>query len=245
MLVLDAEILSAAGLDDPDAILTKPIGTVVKAAVPGHEVRHIDGVGAAGLFIKRVHGADVREVSNEWRILSHLARHGIPAPLPVALVERRKAAGIVTRGIPVAATLEERLVRERGPGDAQDLLRRLALLVRDLHDAGVNHRDLYIGHILIDSDACLWLVDLGRAEKRRRVPRYRIIKDLAALDFSTPARIAGDAARLRFLRRYAGKAIQKRRLRALARAVRRKSLRMRRHAERKIARGDTNIHVNT
>ncbi|NRA96492.1 MAG: hypothetical protein HRU14_09820, partial [Planctomycetes bacterium] len=190
---------------------------------------------------KRVTG-DHKEIENEVAILVHLRSAGLPVAEPLAFATRPPTSALVTRAMPVVTTLERRILDSHaGLVFAQPL----AELVRQLHDAGVNHRDLYLGHVLVATDDALWLVDLGRAEHRRRVPRHRIVKDLAALDFSTPSRIASDAARLRFLYRYLGASASHRRIVSLARAVRRKSKKMRRHAERKIARGEPNVHVNT
>lgn len=244
MIVADADLLAAAGLSDPEEILSGEVGEIVKAAVAGHEVRKVVR-GDTVLFVKRIRDGDEREIVNEWSILGHLASQAVPAPKRVALVEGRRQAALVTEGVSVAATLEDALVRGTGPISRDRAARVLPALVRRLHAAGVNHRDLYLGHILVDPSADLWLVDLGRAERRRRVPRHRVVKDLAALDFSTPQRVASDWSRLRFLMSYTERLLPRRKLRALARAVRRKSARMRRHAERKIARGDANIHVNT
>lgn len=229
------QALADAGLADDDAILAAEVGSVVKAAVAGHEVRQI-----GDLYVKRVTG-NHREITNELDVLVHLREAGLPVAEPVAVAVKPPTAALVTRALPVVSTLEQRVL---GKDDALGFAAPLADLVRRLHHAGVNHRDLYLGHVLVGADDALWLVDLGRAEKRRRIPRHRIVKDLAALDFSTPSRIASEAVRLRFLYRYLGSGATRRQVVALARAARRKSLKMRRHAERKIARGDSNIHVN-
>jgi len=244
MVVVDAAALAGAGLEDPRVILHGDVGELVKAAVAGHEVRRIT-TPRGSVFIKRIKGRDVAEIAHEWAMLCHLQEHRVPAPEPIALVEEPAAAALVTHGLPVVGTLEDAIVRNSGAISVETAARALPDLVRALHQAGVNHRDLYIGHVMVDSDGGLRLVDLGRAERRKRIPRHRLVKDLAALDFSTPERAVGDALRWRFLRTYMGKAAPRKRLIALARAIRRKSARMRRHAERKIARGDANIHVNS
>jgi hypothetical protein len=51
-------------------------------------------------------------------------------------------------------------------------------------------------------------------------------------------------ARDDFLRAYCGEEVNERRLSRLASAVERKRRRLRAYAERKLARGDPNIHVN-
>ena len=134
---------------------------------------------------------------------------------------------------------QRRLVDDAGrrPGQLDNLLRQL-------HDSGVNHRDYYAGHVLVDRLDRLHLVDLGRAEIRRRVPRRRVIKDLAAFLFSVPERVVDVELREHFVRSYLGENPETR-VTDLVATVTRKSRWMRRHAERKLARGETNIHVNT
>ncbi len=72
----------------------------------------------------------------------------------------------------------------------QFLLTNVARMVRDMHRAGVNHRDLYICHFLLRnheaglSAASLHLIDLHRAQKRDTTPIRWRNKDLAALHFS-------------------------------------------------------------
>jgi len=66
----------------------------------------------------------------------------------------------------------------------------LALASRTLHGNGVNHRDYYICHFLLDVSGD-WrdgitasLIDLHRAQLRRKTPRRWVIKDVAGLYFS-------------------------------------------------------------
>jgi hypothetical protein len=119
----------------------------------------------------------------------------------------------------------------------------VASLVRELHARGVQHRDFYLTHLLVGADGGLYVADLGRARLLPRLGWLRRIKDLAALDFSTPARAASDWARMRFLREYAG-ASPKWRLRLVAWLVRSKARRMRRHVARQIARLEPNYHLS-
>lgn len=92
------------------------------------------------------------------------------------------------------------------------LIRRLAGISRVLHGAGINHRDYYLCHFLLDVSAPvdaesiahrkLHLIDLHRAQIRARVPRRWRVKDLGALYYS--ALDIGLTRRdvLRFLRVY-------------------------------------------
>ncbi len=75
------------------------------------------------------------------------------------------------------------------------LVQRIATIARVLHQSGVNHRDFYLCHFLLEvsqglpaipSDmARLYVIDLHRVQLRRHTPRRWIIKDIAALYFSS------------------------------------------------------------
>lgn len=88
----------------------------------------------------------------------------------------------------------------------------LARFIAGFHAAGFVHRDLYLSHVFItrppepDSPAVdrpeFALIDLQRVFR----PRWRrlrwVVKDLAALDYSTPHACVSRLGRLRFLARY-------------------------------------------
>jgi heptose I phosphotransferase len=100
----------------------------------------------------------------------------------------------------------------------QALILRLADIARRLHGAGINHRDFYLCHFLLDisapitaasvTQAPLYLMDLHRAQIRKRVPRRWLIKDLGGLYYS--ALDIGLRRRdiLRFLRAYGGRPLR-------------------------------------
>lgn len=95
----------------------------------------------------------------------------------------------------------------------RQLIERVAEIARDMHAAGINHRDFYLCHFLLPRAAAeaqvlaahpLYLMDLHRAQIRQRVPRRWRIKDLGGLYYS--ALDIGLSRRdvLRFLRHYCG-----------------------------------------
>ncbi|MDX1802652.1 MAG: lipopolysaccharide core heptose(I) kinase RfaP [Alcanivorax sp.] len=77
-------------------------------------------------------------------------------------------------------------------GFKKSLIKRVADISGIMHSAGVNHRDFYLCHFLINADDAerecaggpLYLIDLHRAQIRGKVPRRWLIKDLAGLYFS-------------------------------------------------------------
>ena len=66
------------------------------------------------------------------------------------------------------------------------LIKETARIAAILHKNGINHRDFYICHFLLNPHTLtLYLIDLHRAQIRRKTPKRWIIKDLAGLYFSS------------------------------------------------------------
>lgn len=92
------------------------------------------------------------------------------------------------------------------------LIEKVANIAERLHNSGVNHRDFYICHFLLDlasvtapftpEKLVLSLIDLHRVQLRSRTPRRWVLKDLAALHFSSMDVGLTRRDRLRFLRIY-------------------------------------------
>lgn len=180
--------------------------------------------GAGLLFVKRyespplpqqlkriLSGAVRRSTARmEWERVRALAAAGIDAVQPVALAERmigpwERASAVVLAGVP-GESLEARVRRVPGRID-RELLLGLARYAARFHRAGFIHRDLYLSHVYVEPFGAGWrfrLIDLARLFR----PRWRhgrwIVKELAALDYSTPPHAASAADRLRFLKEYLG-----------------------------------------
>ncbi|HEC13841.1 MAG TPA: lipopolysaccharide core heptose(I) kinase RfaP [Acidiferrobacteraceae bacterium] len=94
------------------------------------------------------------------------------------------------------------------------LIHDVASLTHRLHAHGVNHRDFYLCHLRVDREGPtamngpfkLYVMDLHRAQLRRRTPRRWIVKDLSALLYSmllNPSAVAFTRRDgLRFIRAY-------------------------------------------
>jgi len=88
------------------------------------------------------------------------------------------------------------------------LLRKLADSARRMHGAGINHRDFYICHFHLDehslacSEPSCYLIDLHRAQIRRKTPRRWLLKDLGGLYFSAMNCGLTHRDLLRFMRHY-------------------------------------------
>lgn len=88
----------------------------------------------------------------------------------------------------------------------QALIRKVADIAAKLHQNGMNHRDFYICHFLLqhqDPDQ-LYLIDLHRAQIRKTTPIRWIIKDVAGLYFSSKGNMTLRDM-LRFMQIYSGK----------------------------------------
>lgn len=150
----------------------------------------------------------------EWDNTLALRSADIPTPHPVALADDASSGRSVffTEELPGAIPLDDYLasLRDVSPGAAlrvPELARRVGALVRRFHEAGFNHRDLYLSHLFIcpDDPQQLYLIDLQRVQHRRWWRRRRwIVKDLAQLCYSWKPVATGPTDVARFLRAYAG-----------------------------------------
>ena len=90
----------------------------------------------------------------------------------------------------------------------QKIIQQLAYIVGTMHRAGVNHRDCYICHFLLykpsltQSSPTIYLIDLHRAQLRKKVPVRWVAKDLAGVYFSSMAIGLTRRDLLRFLEVY-------------------------------------------
>ena len=96
------------------------------------------------------------------------------------------------------------------------VIRKVATIAARLHKNGVNHRDLYLCHLRLDvSDGDrpdpdrlrIYVMDLHRAQLRRAAPKRWIVKDIAALLYSSLCAAHLTLSRgdcLRFIEAYSG-----------------------------------------
>lgn len=182
-------------------------------------------------------------VERHWVLT--LGAAGLPVPRLAAFGEEL-AGGRERRSVLVlhdvgGESLERWADRVRRPAP-RALVAAVADLIRGLHERRFIHRDLYLAHIfLTNGDAHhpeLCLIDLQRVlHAPWRWGRWRA-RELAQLDYSTPAAVAGRTARLFFLKRYLGCGrLSSRRTRALLRRIARKREGIAAHDARARARG--------
>lgn len=172
----------------------------------------------------------------------HLSAADIAATLPVAFGQQmvgpwEKRSFLLMCEVP-GESLERWVPRHLCPPDSEtdgtlrrNRLDQLADFVARFHDTGFVHRDLYLSHIFISVDnsgvATFALIDLQRVFCPIVRKRRWAIKDLAALNFSTPADRVSVTERLRFLCRYTRTCKQFGSARSLVRSIHRKTKWMR------------------
>lgn len=97
------------------------------------------------------------------------------------------------------------------------IVKKVAEVARRLHQNGVNHRDFYICHFLVNSKSMekvsdeglhIYLIDLHRVQLRKKVPERWAIKDLAGLYFSSIDIGLNKKDILRFMKFYSGKPLR-------------------------------------
>ena len=164
------------------------------------------GAGAERRAIQRLH-----EIGVPTMQAAGYGRQGWPAARQRSFIITDELAGIVSfeqlaqgvAGPPLEADLKRRLIRQ------------MADLTRRLHRNGVNHRDLYLCHFALQLDTAkspgpsVYVIDLHRVQCRARTPRRWIIKDLAALYFSSLDLPPARRDLLRFIRYYSDKPLRR------------------------------------
>lgn len=176
------------------------------------------GVGWAEIVKNLLNGRlPVLGAGDEYRALRTLQRTEVSTPRIAAYAQlggnpARRRSVIVTDALGDTQSLEAFCAGWRqsppGPVAKMQLIRAVAELGRALHGAGVNHRDYYLCHIHLRQPAApparpqLVLIDLHRAQVRRRVPYRWRVKDLAGLYFSAMDLGLTRRDRLRFVRHY-------------------------------------------
>ena len=160
----------------------------------------------------------VVSAKNEWQALQRLEQLNIPAAKIVGYGYRgwnpaTRQSFILTRELPPHHSLED-LCRDWNItppafGLKQNLLKEVARIARVLHENGINHRDFYICHFLLAEKSLhtthrplLYVMDLHRAQLRKKVPERWVIKDLAGLYFSSKDIGLTKRDLLRFMKEY-------------------------------------------
>ena len=155
----------------------------------------------------------------EWYALNKLKDIGISTMQPVAYsYEGWNPASvrscIVTKELENTLSLEE--LFEKGPvgfGLKRQLINQVARISEKLHGNGINHRDYYICHFLMETSESiqpkLYLIDLHRAQIRKRTPFRWLVKDIGGLFYSVFDLDFTKRDLFRFIRIYSQKSLRR------------------------------------
>lgn len=227
----DLERIWAAG--DPFAQAARQDGDIYRCREGRRTLRF--EAGGQSYFLKYHAGIGWSEISKnltqaKWPILGAMsevrairavASAGIDTLTIVGYGQRgfnpaRRESFLVTEDLTDTVSLEDWGERWRSrpgsPGFKWTLIRRVGEIAKAMHDAGVNHRDFYLGHFLVSrsalegeqDEAAIHLIDLHRSQVRGRVPRRWRVKDIGGLYFSTARLGLTRRDLLRFVKAYAG-----------------------------------------
>lgn len=166
---------------------------------------------------------------NEWRAIQRLQELDVDTMVLVGYGERglspaARESFVITGALEETVSLEDFCAPwEKNPpaGKAElrlkrALIDRLAEVSRRLHENGINHRDYYLCHFLLDRSADalrapaprVALIDLHRVQIRRRTPRRWMIKDIGGLYFSSMRIGLTRHDIYRFMKRYSNKCLR-------------------------------------
>lgn len=129
----------------------------------------------------------------EWTALRRFAELGLPTARGVAVAELRAGRTLVGGGLIVSYLEHTRPLSEVAstifddPGRWEEgfqLLQDVGRLVRRVHDAGVWHRDLHAGNLLVGRAGEVFLIDLHTCYFLRRLWCWQRLGGLAKLSHS-------------------------------------------------------------
>lgn len=206
-------------------------------ALRGHAYRHVKGrltqrvlLGGNSYFIKQHLGVGYREIfknllqgrlpvmsaKNEWEAIQALNAAGVSVPRMAGygrqgLNPARQTSFILMHELKPVVSLEELGLSWRHAPPSFSfklkLIKEVANIARLMHEHGVNHRDFYLCHFLLNTETLeLALIDLHRAQIRLKTPERWLVKDLAGLYFSSKDMGLTRNDYFRFMKAYRGKA---------------------------------------
>lgn len=165
----------------------------------------------------------VVSAKNEWHAIHKLETLNIAVPHVAGYGERGKNPAtresfILMEELAPVKSLEEVFATWQTSPPAftlkQNIIAEAARIAHTMHEHGINHRDFYICHLLLDQtepeahEVKLFLIDLHRACMRESVPERWVIKDLAGLYFSSLTAGLTKRDKFRFMKYYRQKPLR-------------------------------------
>ena len=170
----------------------------------GFYAKHHEGIGWREVFKNLIQmRLPIIGATNEWLAINRLHEIGLDTLSAVAYGKKglnpaKQNSFILTEEL--TGTLSLAKFTDDWPINPPSfvvkkaLVEKVAAIARELHAAGINHRDLYICHFLLDishgnkqpdpESIRLFLVDLHRAKIRQKVPWRWLVKDVGSIYFS-------------------------------------------------------------
>lgn len=191
-------------------------------------IKQHTGVGWKEIFKNILQGRlPVISAKNEWLAIQKLESLGLSAPRIIAYGKQgynpaKVKSFILMEELTPTVSLETLCMtwREQPPRTKfkHELIKKVATMAKIMHEHGMNHRDFYLCHFLLDTqqdfaklnadELKLSLIDLHRAQIRRLTPARWIIKDLSGLYFSSKDIALTRRDLYRFMKVYSGKTLR-------------------------------------
>ncbi|KPJ58135.1 MAG: hypothetical protein AMJ42_03820, partial [Deltaproteobacteria bacterium DG_8] len=229
-------LLSQNKLIDFNTLMYYQNGEIIKQAIKERSTIKLllkSDRAEIGAYLKRYHAPTLkawarsllrfsfpRSAIDEWKNILVFHRRGIPTMVPLSAGLKKqfgikKESFLLTREIEGVERLNHYLPHHLSPPlnshhlkEKRALIKEIALLVRRMHLLGLNHRDLYLCHILVKKDSYdnwkIYFADLHRVDQRKKVGLRWKVKDLAALNYSSNENLITRTDRLRFITHYQG-----------------------------------------
>ncbi|MBN1684144.1 MAG: lipopolysaccharide core heptose(I) kinase RfaP [Gammaproteobacteria bacterium] len=169
----------------------------------------------------------VISAENEYRAIHHLQSLHINAPEIVGFGKKgwnpaSIQSFIMTIGIEHTQTLHDLVQKwQKKPPEFRLklwLIQKIATIMKLMHESGMNHRDCYLVHFRVDESVHtnlpdkkpnIYVLDLHRAQIRKKTPSRWKIKDLAGLYFSSKdGGLLTQKDLFRFMKTYRGKTLR-------------------------------------
>lgn len=133
-------------------------------------LRHYHRGGLFGKIVRDQYlflGIERTRSYSEFVLLQKLRTAGVHVPRPIAAKVEQVGllyrADLLSEKIPEASDLVDKLQIERLSSEDYQ---RIGLEIRKMHDVGVNHTDLNIHNILLDSNGKVWIIDFDKCKQQ-------------------------------------------------------------------------------
>ena len=173
--------------------------------------------------------APITSAKNEWQAVKFLEKYGVETMTLAGYGERgfnpaAKQSFVITDDLTNTMSLEllGEQWHQRPPTflTKQALISKIATISQRMHDNGMNHRDFYLVHFLLDdsfaehntftADTPVFLIDLHRAliNEGKPVKERWLVKDIGSLYFSAMDVPLTQRDLFRFMMRYSGNSLR-------------------------------------